>query len=266
MNNDKVKEKIRKLLRLAQSNEPHEAERARVQSEKLMAKHNLHEDDLEIVQKIATRFIVGRRPPASCHLLLAAVEHISGCFSLFECRYELFKKGTGLNIAISQEPFTLDFFLSGNIPKPSFEYRHDTDQYEWRCYPKFIGIESDATIATYCWDVLYEQLEAKRKRLRKILPANKIEDYSFGFVVGSVGKLVNAFGHKKKSKQIETFVEKYITENNLKADKFDLDDMEIDANLASSGANDGQSARLFAGTRDDRVKNYLNSGENDVEK
>lgn len=62
--------KVRKLLALAQSDNPHEAERAREQAQKLMSKHGLTEESAEMVAGALND--LGRIDGAGANLHVAA--------------------------------------------------------------------------------------------------------------------------------------------------------------------------------------------------
>lgn len=126
-NNDRYRNKVRKLLALAESSNPHEAERALSQAKKIMAKYNISAEDSEIIE-VAARPIPRKRLNDYEHLLVACIREISGC--------EIFLKARREN-------------------------------HKWNCHPLFVGVTSDASMAAYCFDVLYSQLIRYQNDLKK---------------------------------------------------------------------------------------------------
>lgn len=258
MNADKAKEKIRKLLALSQSDNPHEAERAKSQAESLMKKHKLSEAESLLVTIYATVETESKSymPTKAAGMMLSAIEHISGCYCLFEPR---------------------DFTRRFKTPKPNPEYLifsaiplpEDPEVEEiYHCVPKFYGPKHDAEIAAYTWDVLYKQLKEHEEGISDHILMNEhlLADYSFAWVLGSCSKLVAAFGHKKQSKEVKSFKEKYEIDGSVMKETVDESDLNVDPEMAHLGYHEGNRANLFIGANRDPEKMRLEKfGDDDGE-
>lgn len=157
--NDRQREKVRKLLALAESNNPHEAERARVQAKKIMAKYNITAEDSEIVEVMSGSVPRERLKDFEVHMV-QCINRVSGCESFLKSRFENEK---------------------------------------WRSYVIFVGLASDANMAAYCFDVLLSQLKRYQQDLKDNhgLPANKRNIASLSWVVSACEKLIAFFDYRE---------------------------------------------------------------------
>jgi len=219
---NKWKSKIRKLLALAQSDNPYEAERAKVQAHKLMSKHGLSEADVEVVV-VATSVIFPRlNPKQSETLLMSALDHISGC----------------ITYTTTSRAYTKSFRRSSKTAV------------------MVMGPARDAEIAAYCWDVLYSQLVEAQKQLKKQYSVNaaEVERYSGSWVAAASMKLVNAFGHKAVAdtteKQFQVASEHFGKGKTLAAAK--IHDPEVESALLTMGRDDGAEASLHVAAENAR--------------
>lgn len=162
-------DKIRKLLALSQSDNPHEAETARRQAMALMKKHQINEDELAITE-VLVRPIARKNIKEYESNLLTAIMAISGtyCVINFDCKLK-------------------------------------RDRYQWFCIPTFIGLETDTQLAAYSFDVLHQQLEKARADFKKKFRANAKQQDQFcvGWVLSAGRKLVNVFGQKQAPKEVD---------------------------------------------------------------
>jgi hypothetical protein len=210
---EKFRSKIRKLLALAQSDNPHEAERARVQAEKMMAKHNYSADEVEVITVKATVAIHRKSLKKSEAYLLDTILKISGT--------EGFSSASG---------------------------KWKAGRWHWAKLPSFMGVSHDAELAAYTWDVLYAQLEQARKTAKRKFSMNAaaLEQYSQGWVYSASEKLTNVFGERKPS----TAVDKVSAEKKagLKEGKVarsqSVNDSRQARDLIQLGINHGELARL----------------------
>ena len=122
-------EKIKKLLRLAKSSEPHEAALAMRRARELMDKHGVTQAQIAMSNIREQMASAGnyKRPPMYVALLAKTVG------SLFQC----------------------DFYWS---TKPTWTW----SRMEYRTSPVFVGMDPHQEIAAYVYDVLYRQLAKSR--------------------------------------------------------------------------------------------------------
>lgn len=225
MSNEKYKNKIRKLLALAQSDNPHEAERAKVQAQKLMAKHNIHEGDVEIITT-SGKAIKRKNIKKSEAILVSAILRISGCEGFSRCESE---------------------------------WDWGSQRYKYENKPHFIGLQHDAELAAYSWDVLLDQLLRAQRVIKKEHPtlgANEIERYSEGWVLRAATKLENVFGERKPPENVTDYHNRRNSE--LKTVKpraaKSTGDKQLDTALENLGYRDGKKARLHNAASDQREK------------
>ena len=222
MNNEKYKSKVRKLLALATSDNPHEAERARVQAEKLIAKHSIDPDSLEVVTLDAKP--VRRKKMKQYELdLIESITTISGCHA---------------------------FVYSKKAPNASY-----TRLVNSAC-PRFIGAKSDAELAVYAWDVLTLQMRSYQRRMKSENPELRVAQFDAllsGWVYAASKKLVNVFGNRKPNEAASReYKAKCVGKNFAKPimSKFDMDDHGIA--MAILGYKAGHNVQLNAAARDQR--------------
>ncbi|WP_067096121.1 DUF2786 domain-containing protein [Marinomonas atlantica] len=161
----RYKEKIRKLLALSQSDNEHEAEAAKRQAKKLMAKYHINADELDIVT-INARPLVRKGTKEYENSLICAIERISGCYAIIRA-----KRTCG----------------------------------KWGRVIEFTGLERDAELAAYSFDVLLQQVEEARKTfVKKVDRSAKAADlYCEGWMDTATCKLVNVFGRRERPVSVE---------------------------------------------------------------
>ena len=222
--NEKWKKKIRKLLALSLSDNVHEAERAKVQAQKIMAKYGLNNDDIEVVSVPASKCFKRASPKESELTLMQAIDDISGCISHLRTRR-------------------------------TRQYRN----LRYKTSVVFMGIQHDAEIAAYCWDVLYSQLVIDQKIKKKEcgLNANHIEIYSVTWCESASKKLKNAFGYKPMREGIRGNIEKFLNSDEVGKGGKTLQpsltgDFHFDKALMEMGRSDGEAANLHTATQNAR--------------
>lgn len=214
---DKYKSKIRKLLALAESDNPHEAERARVQAEKLMRKHNLMATDVEVVSLEGKAF-TRRHPKDSENCLIWRICEIAAC--------ESFPRTTSVQLG---------------------------RQYKYQTRPVFMGLQHDAEMAVYCWEVLLMQMQSKQRAMKKEygLRANDVEIYSCSWAIKATEKLVNVFGTREVPKSVASAKERMQFDGESKPRSAKSgDDPERESALHTLGYRHGEDAYLNVAASD----------------
>ncbi|MBP4133545.1 DUF2786 domain-containing protein [Gallibacterium anatis] len=126
MSSDKILKKIKKLLALSKSTNPHEAAKALEMAQKLMSEHQIDYVDIEV-----------------------SSIHNKKQFALNTARYVLMLAG------LLRKAFGVEAYVSNY---------YDNSKYgENQCHVVFYGVEEKPVIASYCFDVLYRQLQSARK-------------------------------------------------------------------------------------------------------
>lgn len=167
----KILDKIKKLMRLSQSSEPHEAALALQRAKELMDKYQISLADVvlsDIKESAGSAMKNESIKPYQAALL-------DGICRLFTC----------------EAIIDYDCKLQGY-------------NYAFKAKPVFIGIDPNPEIAAYCFDVLVTQLEKSRaeylktisKRFKKANRTRRADDFAFGWASGvlrTVKELVPVF-------------------------------------------------------------------------
>lgn len=217
---DRYKSKIRKLLALAGSDNPHEAERARVQAAAMMKKHGVAESDLDIseIKSITLPYL---NLKASDNLLLCNIVYISGS--------EAYIKKSRRNRSRSSTIF-------------------------------FMGIKSDAELAAYSYEVLHRQMMDRSKMLKKqnrYLNHGMLERYRHAWVVAASEKLINVFGGRKIPESVRDLYKRKMAGCPQSKPRKPSKGTGLDHELFSLGMYDGAEARLHAAAGDQQEKPLL---------
>lgn len=164
---NRYREKVRKLLALAESNNPHEAERALSQAKKIMAKYNIKAHDTEIITVKSTN--VPRRYLKDYEVhMISCVNAVSGC--------EAFSRST--------------YHPNGKIV---------TDIY-------FVGLASDANMAAYSFEVLHTQVRQFQLKMKKIgHTAPERNRASLAWVIAACDKLNQFFDYKDIPENVKDY-------------------------------------------------------------
>lgn len=217
----KIKSKIQKLLALAQSDNPHEALRARTQAEALMRKHNLTESDTRIVDKPSIK--VYRKSLKSSEAALAnTISRMTGTFSYANTRRVL---------------------------------KHDGNHYTSTIH--FVGDEHSAEIAAYSLEVLFRQMEKAVKAFREANPGLKfsqVERFMEAYAIRASEKVINIMGERPLSEDAKKWKES--EEGNMKNHEAKKSKPQgaIDNAIVREGLRAGAQAQLHVATNDNRTK------------
>lgn len=161
---EKVKSKIKKLLALAQSDNPNEAKIAKVQAEKLMRKHSLSESELEIVDipvKVSNRMTLRDYEL----IIVSEIASISGCI-------------------------------------PYQRTRKIGRKFETRIC--FFGVSYKAEIAAYSLNVLLAQLDADIKNAGlKRARQSEIDSFCVGWICSVIVKVQKIFPKDEPSESVK---------------------------------------------------------------
>lgn len=212
---NRQREKVRKLLALAESNNPHEAERALSQAKKIMAKYNIKADDTEIVtvdsSKVPRRYL----KDFETHMI-GCIKAVSGC--------EAFMKST--------------YLPEGKVETTV-------------C---FVGLECDANMAAYSFEVLHTQVRQFQVGLKKNgYDANDRNRASLAWSIAACEKLQAMFDYKEIPDHVRDYYERESEDYNEGKSKpsaklDDSEDSEKDQKLLGHGYYEGQKARLNKAT------------------
>lgn len=218
----RYQEKIRKLLALSQSDNPHEAETAKRQAVSLMKKYRIDADELDIISTYP-RPIKRKSIKEYEHILVSSIMEISGVYALDLKR----RRVSGGRIA-------------------------------WESQVEFIGLERDAELAAYSFDVIYPQLEKARKEFQKKHSANaqQADLYCKGWIVSACRKLVNVFGERDRPEEVVKHrTKKQEGTEPAKVKKTKLSgNGSLDSNCLALGGAHGKDALLNAATTDQQEK------------
>lgn len=218
----RYQEKIRKLLALSQSDNPHEAETAKRQAMSLMKKYRIDADELDIISA-SPRPIKRKGIKQYEHILVSAIMDISGCYALHETRRQI---------------------SGGRIV--------------WESRVEFIGLERDAELAAYSFDVIYPQLEKARKEFQKTYSASaqQADLYCKGWILSASRKLINVFGERDRPEEVVKHKAKKqegVEPAKVKGTKLS-GNSSVDAHCLNLGGRDGQDATLNVATTDQQEK------------
>ncbi|OOF46918.1 hypothetical protein BKK52_10430 [Rodentibacter trehalosifermentans] len=170
-NKDKLLRKIKKLLALSKSTNPHEAASALAMAQKLMAENRINQAQVEFSQA-----------------------HTKQKTAIKSARY------VHMLIAIVKKAFGVDAYLCNQYP--------GEDWCENKMHIVFFGIDERPEVASYCFDVLYRKLQTARKafldtqskRLKRSTLISRGDRFCEGWVVG-VNQNVKQFAMTPEEKQ-----------------------------------------------------------------
>ncbi|MDA3978460.1 DUF2786 domain-containing protein [Gallibacterium sp. AGMB14963] len=172
---DKILKKIKKLLALSKSTNPHEAAKALEMAQKLMAEHQIDYVDVEV-----------------------SSIHNKKKFAMNTALYVLMLAG------LLRKAFGVEAYVSNC-------YDNSSKWGEKQCHVVFYGVEEKPIIASYCFDVLYRQLQSARKafyakqnkRLKRSTLIARADAFCEGWVLG-VSKNVQQFVASEKENNLMT--------------------------------------------------------------
>ncbi len=160
---NKLLEKIKKLLALSKSSNPHEAAKALALAQKLMAQNELNQSDI-IFSEYDSKQKFALNTPRYIHNLSSLI-----------CR-----------------AFAVEGYFSNHYAGQEYG--------ENKLHAVFFGKEERPMIASYCFDVLYRQLQKARqdfnanqsKRLKRSTLIARADNFCEGWVLG-VYEIINEF-------------------------------------------------------------------------
>ncbi|ADZ91074.1 DUF2786 domain-containing protein [Marinomonas mediterranea] len=220
MSNRRYEEKIRKLLALSQSDNPHEAEIAKRQAMALMKKHKMDEGDLSILEMKSRTIRRKSLKEFECYLI-KAITQISGTYCTIEKTVDV-----------------------------------KSNRYQWLSSVVFIGFDTHAQLASYSFDVLYTQLERERKNFKKKYNANAMlqDQFCLGWAYSACEKLINVFGKKNVPEDVTKHRTKVSKDHKpVKFKSIQLDDSKDGLTCGALGFKAGQSAKLNNATTSQRA-------------
>ena len=133
MDDSKILNRIKKLLRLSKSSNRHEAALALERARDMMLKYNIDEQTATSnIEECTGKRPVAQKVPTYMHLLAKMVANCFGCYIYYGVRY-----------------------VGGN---------------GFKAFPTFVGTEPNAEIALYSFDVLERQLNRDRKIFIQTVP------------------------------------------------------------------------------------------------
>ncbi len=226
-NNEKLLNKIKKLLALSRSSNPYESAKALGMAQKLMAKYHINHIDVEVSESDSKqKFAI--KPAIYIHKLATVIT----------------------------KAFGVECYFSNSIK--------DNDFYgDRKMHAVFFGQEERPEIASYCFDVLFRQLQKARKefiatqskRLKRSTLIARADSFCDGWVTG-VYQEVNDFALTPKEKSI---IEEYRVNLNKKMHLRKSDARDV-GNTREKGYNTSQSIGYQQGRK---IK--LNHGVNGKE-
>lgn len=167
--NSKVLEKIKKLMKLSQSGNSNEASLALQRAKELMDKYQISLSDVVLsdVKEVEGMKMKAQSLSDYQNLLLNCISRLFSCEVILQMRY-------------------------------------DHAKWKYNTHPLFIGVQPNADIAAYCFEVLNKQLERDRTAYMKGIHRNtstskktkRADDFAFGWVAGinrTVRRLVPDF-------------------------------------------------------------------------
>ncbi|MDP8080213.1 DUF2786 domain-containing protein [Phocoenobacter skyensis] len=172
-NNEKLLNKIKKLLALSKSSNPYESAKALEMAQKLMAKYQVNQIDIEVSESDSKQKFAQK--PA---------KYINGL------------------ACIITKAFGVECYFSNAIKNNDFYG-------DSKMHAVFFGQEERPMIASYCFDVLFRQLQKARKefiatqskRLTRSTLIARADSFCDGWVTG-VYQEVNDFALTPKEKSI----------------------------------------------------------------
>ena len=207
MDSNKQRDKVRKLLALAESNNPYEAERALSQAKKIMAKYNIRADDTEIITVKSSKIPRRHFKVFETHMV-NCVNAVSGCEAYYSTKVLL-------------------------------ENKVQTSIY-------FVGLSSDANMAAYSFEVLHTQvLELQIKMKKDGYKPKERNRASLAWSISACEKLKEFFDYKEIPENVKNYYssesKKYLEGKSRSSEKLD---QSIDNKILNKGYISGSKARL----------------------
>ncbi|TNH04491.1 DUF2786 domain-containing protein [Testudinibacter sp. TR-2022] len=220
MNNDKLLRKIKKLLSLANSTNPHEAAKALEMAQKLMKEHHITQTDVElsVMSEHETDVLFADKPPRYIHILSNIIDRAFGVRCYFNSRRD--------------------------------------KNWRFKRSIMFYGADERPVIAAYCFDVLLRQLLKARKefnatqnkRLKRKTAIARADSFCEGWCRG-VSRVVSNFAlTDKETESLEQYDKLLNEKHNFSTDSGRSAGNTKDYGQAAyAGFKQGQQVRLNHG-------------------
>ncbi|MEH8130585.1 DUF2786 domain-containing protein [Gallibacterium anatis] len=184
---DKILKKVKKLLALSKSTNPHEAAKALEMAQKLMSEHQIDYVDIEV-----------------------SSIHNNKKFALNTAQYVLMLAG------LLRKAFGVEAYVSNY-------YNNDSEYGENQCHIVFYGVEEKPVIASYCFDVLWRQLQSARKafynkqdkRLKRSTLIARADSFCEGWVLGAANNVKAFVASEDESKLMAAYTAKMEAERKI---------------------------------------------------
>lgn len=216
---EKIKSKIRKLLALAQSDNPHEALRAKTQAEAMMRKHGVTDKDCEIIE-VESITLPRKTLKGSEARLLIAVCDFTGAMSFTVARWS---------------------------------------SKRWKTTLFFVGPQHEAEIAAYSMTVLHREMQNAVAKTRKEYPAMTAamaDRYATGFAYSAARKIEALMGVREPSEPTKRAYDQRTRNAEAAKCRESKQQGHNDNALLCMGARDGENVRLNAAAADQRTKQH----------
>ncbi len=187
-NNEKLLNKIKKLLALSRSSNPYESAKALEMAQKLMAKYQVNQIDIEVSESDSKQKFA-QKPAQYVHSLISVIN-----------------KAFGVEAYISSFNSNAIFYCSGKVSAI------------------FYGQEERPVIASYCFDVLFRQVQKARrefiamqsKRLKRSTLIARADSFCDGWVSGVYQEVTRFALTPEEKKIIKEYKSNLIKNLNLK--------------------------------------------------
>lgn len=216
---EKVKLKIQKLLALAQSDNPHEALRAKTQAVAMMKKYGVSEGELQIVEVESLK--VERKKLRDSEAILAdAIAKITGTFLYVKTTLKVIESG--------------NWYTSRVI---------------------YVGSQHSAEIAAYSLEVLARQMEKAVSEFRSEYPGlqfSKVERFMAAYAFQAAKKVVSVMGTQQVPEDVVAWKKtKTMGKHQTKVSK---PQGSLDQALVARGFEAGDKAQLHVAASDNRER------------
>ena len=222
MTRDQALAKIKKCLALAKSQNPHEAAAAMRQAQKLMAEHNLDEQDVSLADIAESTVAAVSQANNLWENSLASI-----VANAFACRLfgRYFWSLTGIGRATKKRTWV------------------------------FIGVGASAEVASYAYEVLSRQcakgrLEHVRKQPKTCKPITKTargDQFALGWAYG-VREMLDKFANSERN---QALLESYMAKTHADLKTVEAKDRSVGRNVRNEdihqGVKSGRSAQLQRG-------------------
>lgn len=235
MKHEKLLSKIKKLLALSKSSNPHEAAKALEMAQKLMAEHRIDQIDVEIMESSGKQTFARVRTPRYIHYLMTIIRKAFGVEGYFSNE----NQGIG----------------------------------EVKNHAVFFGTEERPQIASYCFDVLYRQLTEARKefiatqskRLKRRTLIARADTYCEGWAEGVYQVVQRFVMTEEETERLMQYEQKLKSRSNFSTGKIREAGTTRGGDTARlQGYYEGKKVKLNHGVNGTETKKLGAKNENDI--